>query len=278
VCLAGGVSLNSLANGKLQSALPLNLYIHPSAGDAGGALGAALFYYHSVCNKPRQLNFNLNPYLGKNYDDANCKQAINNAGANVRNYFKNDKDLVTEIAKLLSNGAVVGWGQGRFEWGPRALGNRSILANPTLPEIQKIVNEKIKFREPFRPFAPAVLAEKAHEYFDIPNKYTVGCPEQYMLSVAKVLPDKQKILPAITHVDGTARVQLVTAESDKLFYMLLSAFYELTGVPVLLNTSFNLRGEPMVSSPRDMIKTFSWSNMDYLIMNRFVIDREISVA
>lgn len=277
VCVSGGVSLNSLANGKLQRALPINLYVHPCAGDAGSSLGAALFYYHSVCKKPRAIKNNLDPYLGKEFDAEDCVDAIRNTGAHVVGSFNNDSELTASVAKLLADGAVIGWGQGQFEWGPRALGNRSILANPTLPEIQRIVNKKIKFREPFRPFAPAVIAEHAHEYFELAENNMPGCLEQYMLSVAFVRPEKRHLLPAITHIDGTARVQLVTRESNLLFYKLLRAFQSITGVPVLLNTSFNLRGEPMVSAPRDMVKTFSWSNMDYLVMDKFIIDREICV-
>lgn len=266
-----------MANGKLQRALPINLYVHPCAGDAGSSLGAALFYYHSKLSNPRIINNNLDPYLGKQFDAEDCRNAIKNTGAHVIEKFNDDSELSTAVAKLLSDGAVIGWGQGQFEWGPRALGNRSILANPTLPNIQRIVNEKIKFREPFRPFAPAVIAEHAHEYFELPETNIPGCLEQYMLSVAVVKSDKRHLLPAITHIDGTARVQLVTKESNLLFYKLLRAFQSITGVPVLLNTSFNLRGEPMVTAPRDMIKTFSWSNMDYLVMNKFLIDREICV-
>jgi carbamoyltransferase len=164
--------------------------------------------------------------------------------------------------------------QGRFEWGPRALGNRSILANPTMENMQEIVNVKIKFREPFRPFAPSVLAEHVHRFFDIEPDQEPWMPEHFMLAVGRVLPTVRNIIPSVTHVDGTARVQLVRKEINPLYYNLIAAFGQRTGVPVLLNTSFNLRGEAMVDKPYDAIETFAWSGMDALIMGHNLILKE----
>lgn len=175
---------------------------------------------------------------------------------------------------MLSEGAVIGWFQGRSEWGPRALGARSILADPTRPNIKAIVNEKIKFRELFRPFAPSVLAEKAAEYFDIPGVPSPSGPENFMLQVCPVRESAREKLPAITHVDGTARVQTVRRDVNPLYYALIEELGKINGVPVVLNTSFNLRGEPMVDSPEDAIKTFSWSDMDYLVMGHHLLKKE----
>jgi carbamoyltransferase len=272
VCMAGGVALNSLANGKLQKMMKGRLYVQPAAGDAGSALGAALSWYHGHSGAaPRGL---VNPYIGKRFTDDEFVAALEGARLTTWKRFDDEKALIEDVADKLATGAVIGWHQGALEWGPRALGARSILANPTSPDTQRIVNEKIKFREPFRPFAPAVLAERAREFFDMPEPYGPNCPEHFMLAVATVLPDKRKAIPAVTHVDGTARVQLVRRDINPRFYALIEAFARRTGVPVLLNTSFNLRGEPIVCSPWDAMKTFSWSDMDYLLAGNVLVWKE----
>ena len=273
VCMAGGVALNSLANGKLQKMLKGRLYVQPAAGDAGSALGAALSWYHGQSGTARRRGL-VNPYIGKSFADDEFVAALKAARMTTWRRFDDEASLIEDIAEKLAAGAVIGWHQGALEWGPRALGARSILANPTSADTQRIVNEKIKFREPFRPFAPAVLAERALEFFDMPEPYGPNCPEHFMLAVANVLPDKRQVIPAVTHVDGTARVQLVRRDTNPRFYALIEAFARRTGVPVLLNTSFNLRGEPIVCSPWDAMKTFSWSDMDYLLSGNVLVWKE----
>jgi carbamoyltransferase len=201
--------------------------------------------------------------------------AIARAGFHVEGRYDSETDLVARVAALLAEGCVVGWFQGRSEYGPRALGNRSILADPTRRDMQRIVNEKIKFRERFRPFAPAVPVERATEYFDMPPVGRTTAPEYFMLAVHPVRPAYRAVLPAVTHEDGTARVQVVSRDSNRLFYDLLQAFGSLSGIPVLLNTSFNLRGEPIVNSPDDALRTFSLSGMDYLVLHRTILTRRV---
>ncbi len=277
VCLAGGVALNSLANGRLSRELGCRLYVHPAAGDSGGALGAALHYYHGVLGRPRQGAL-TGAYLGRAYDDAAVEGAIERAYIDDAARIDDRAALIDATVERLAGGRVVGWLQGRFEWGPRALGNRSILASPIDGAMQRVVNEKIKFREPFRPFAPSVLADRAAEFFEIGSIESPADPEHFMLAVCRVRPDRRADIPAVTHVDGTARVQLVRRETNPLYYDLIEAFGRRTGVPVLLNTSFNLRGEPIVASPDDALKTFSWSDMDSLVMGRHVVDKKVLVC
>jgi len=240
VSMAGGVALNSLANGKLQKELKGRLYVHPAAGDSGGALGAALYFNHCIKKKPRYKELD-NLYLGKEYSESEILKFLNEENITSYEKFSIIDDLLTKVAEKLSKGSVIGWFQGRFEWGPRALGARSIIADPSRKDIKSIVNEKIKFREPFRPFAPAVLAEKANDFFDIPEPYSFTCPEHFMLAIANVHREKRSIIPSVTHVDGTARVQLVQKRVNPLFYELIKKFEKIKGIPMLLNTSFNLR-------------------------------------
>ncbi len=274
VCLAGGVALNSAANGRIIREKDFNMYIHPSAGDAGGALGAALHYYHHTLSNKRTPALTA-PYLGKSYKNSEIEQALKRAGLDNWELAPSKHSIVETTAKHLSQGKVIGWLQGRFEWGPRALGNRSILADPSNPNMKEIVNEKIKFREPFRPFAPSVLEDRAADFFEFPTPYGSASPEYFMLAIAKVREQYEKKLPAITHLDRTARIQLVSRETNELYYSLIKQFCDLTDIPILLNTSFNLRGEPMVSSPRDAVKTFSWSNMDYLVMENYIVAKSV---
>ena len=276
VCLAGGVALNSLANGRLIRECGYNLFVHPAAGDAGNAIGAAASYYHRVANKPRMQGF-ASPYLGTPLDPVDVKAAVAVSGFEEITTHASDEALVEHVSEVLAGGAVVGWVQGQAEWGPRALGARSILADATNPAMKRIVNERVKFRELFRPFAPAVTAEAASQYFDFEPNLATGAPEYYMLAVHPVRAEKKSVIPAITHADGTARVQIVTAASNPTFHALLKAFERRKGVPILMNTSFNLRGEPMVDSPRDAIRTFSISGIDYLVLGRTVVSSRVEL-
>ncbi len=273
LAMAGGVALNSLANGRIQRELGMPLYVHPSPGDAGGALGAAL-YHHCVTlglERPAPL---CNPLLGSQYTQEEVLAAVAKAGIKTFETFSDNDAYCARVADILAQGKVVGWFQGRFEWGPRALGARSILANPTLPDMKQTINEKIKFRELFRPFAPAVLAEHAATHFDIPaQSYPQSgplTPEHFMLSVCRVHPDKALLIPAVTHVDGTARVQIVS-EDNSMFRRLIEHFFALTGIPVVLNTSFNRRGEPIVATPQDALQTFFYSGLDCLAMENLIV-------
>ena len=276
VCLAGGVALNSLANGRLIREAGYNLFVHPAAGDAGNAIGAAASYLHRVARQPRMKPF-ASPYLGSPLEAAEVDAAVVRSGFEAVTACSSDEEIARRVADLLADGAVIGWVQGRAEWGPRALGGRSILADPTNPAMKRIVNERVKFRELFRPFAPAVTAEAAGEYFDFEPNLATGAPEYYMLAVHPVRAEKKCVVPAITHADGTARVQIVTAASNPTFHTLLRAFERRRGVPVLLNTSFNLRGEPMVDSPADAIRTFSVSGIDYLVLGRTILSSRIEL-
>ncbi len=275
VCMAGGVALNSLANGRLKRELGCNLYIHPAAGDAGGALGAALYYNFSVLKNHNHLPLS-SMYLGKAYNDNEIEAALKSTYSKYR-YFEDTQELVKEVARLLSTGKVIGWMQSRFEWGPRALGNRSILADPTNPQMQAIVNEKIKFREPFRPFAPAVLEERANDFFEIGTISSPCDPEYFMLSVCNVREEKKSQIPSVTHVDGTARVQLVNRQANPLYYDLIAEFGRLTGVPVIMNTSYNRRGEPIVNNAFDALKTFEWSDMDCAVLGSYLVSKEMLI-
>jgi carbamoyltransferase len=265
LCLAGGVALNCVANGEILRRAPVDdIYIQPSAGDAGGAMGAALVAWNGLLQKPRLPRLE-SVYLGPGYDDATVQAALDAAGAV---YTRFDRDaLIAETVGLLTAGKVVGWFQGRMEWGPRALGHRSILGDPRHPEMRDIINRKIKMREGFRPFAPAVLEEACADWFQLDR------PSPYMLLVAPVRPDKPA-LPAITHVDGSARIQTVNREQDALYYDLIAAFGARTGVPVLINTSMNVRGEPMVCSPEDAWRCFMRTEMDVLVAGPFILRKE----
>jgi len=269
VCMAGGVALNSLANGRLRKTLGCNLYVHPAAGDAGSALGAAQYYWHMVLGNPK-ISTNPIPYYGKMYSSEYIKNALDELKIE---YVEcgNTQQLLSCVAGYLYEGKVIGWLQGRAEWGPRALGNRSILANPCLPNTQDIVNTKIKFREPFRPFAPAILEECVADYFEIDSPLLERDPMYYMLSVVDVKEDKKSLIPAVTHVDGTARVQIVKRDWNQLFYSLIEEFAKYSNVPIILNTSFNRRGEPIVNSPLDALVTFFYSGLDILVLDQFVV-------
>ncbi len=271
LCMAGGVALNSVANGRILRETPFEeVFIQPAAGDSGGALGAALYVYHVLLKQPRRFVME-HAYWGEGYSRDEIKAFLDGSGI-AYHTVENDDALCAQIAAEIEQGKVIGWFQGRFEWGPRALGNRSILADPRQAEMKAIVNAKIKFREPFRPFAPVVLQEHAAELYGVsePERHY---PPRYMLMVFDVPPDKQHITPATTHQGGTSRIQTVRREWNGRYYDLVKTFGERTGVPVLLNTSFNLRGEPIVSSPADAFKTFSNSGIDILVLENFVVHK-----
>lgn len=272
LCIAGGVGLNSVANARILKETPFEqLFVQPAAGDGGGALGAALWAYNCLFGKPR--NFTMqHAYWGRSDSDAEISDFLRQNDVPFR-CFENDDELLDGVVERLIQGKVVGWSQGRFEWGPRALGNRSILADPRNPNMKDIVNAKIKFREPYRPFAPSVLSECAEKYFDLPQ---AKChhPARYMLYVVPVRESQRNTLPAITHVDGTGRLQTVFRDQSPRYYRLIERFGQITGVPVLLNTSFNLKGEPIVNTPANAFDTFSKSEMDSLVLENFLVEKK----
>jgi carbamoyltransferase len=291
-CLAGGVALNCVANGKLHRAgIFEDIYIQPAAGDAGGALGAALTIYYQYFGQERiQSNESdrlEGSYLGPSYSNKEVELVAKRVKG-VYHYHANNQALYEQVSGMLANGKVVGWYQGRMEFGPRALGNRSILGDPRDPEMQKKLNLKIKYREGFRPFAPAVLAEDAAHFFELEGK------SPYMLLVAPLREVHRKVLPenfqqlslwerlyysrsklqAITHLDFSARVQTVHPSTNPRFYDLLQSFKSKTGVGVLVNTSFNVRGEPIVCTPADAYRCFMSTDMDVLVLNNYLFFKE----
>lgn len=271
LCMAGGVALNSVANTRILRETEFEeLYIQPAAGDGGGALGAALWAYNTLLGKPR--NFTMkHAYLGRSNSDVEIGDFLRENNIPYRQLRDSD-ELIDTVVENLMSGKVVGWSQGRFEWGPRALGSRSILADPRNPDMKDIVNAKIKFREPYRPFAPSVLAECAEKYFELPSA-SRHYPARYMLYVVPVKESQRSTLPAITHVDGTGRLQTVFKEQNQRYYQLIERFGQATGVPVVLNTSFNLKGEPIVNTPANAFNTFSKSEMDALVLENFLIEK-----
>jgi len=269
--IAGGVGLNSVANWKILEQTSFEeIFVQPAAGDAGGALGAALAVYHLALNNPRKFVMN-NALWGKEYSNEEIKKFIESKNIKAE-FIDNDDRLLNEVVKCLTEGKVIGWFDGRFEWGPRALGSRSIIADPRREEMKDIVNTKIKFREPYRPFAPSVLAERAEDFFEMPGAQK-HYPARFMLYVVKVKENKKKAVPAITHVDGTARPQLVFKSESPRYWNLINKFFQRTGVPLVLNTSFNLKGEPIVNTPEDAFSTFSRSNIDILVLKNFIIKK-----
>ena len=271
LCMAGGVALNSVANGRILRETPFEeLYIQPSAGDGGAAVGAALYAYNTLLGQPHRFVMN-HAYWGQEHGPDEIEQFLTEAGLKYER-FEGEEKLIERVVDRLQGGKVIGWSQGRFEWGPRALGNRSILADPRRSEMKDIVNVKIKFREPFRPFAPSVPAERAEEYFVLPEA-AKHYPARFMLYVVDVKEEKRSAIPAITHVDGTGRLQTVRKEYSPRYYRLIETFGNATGVPVLLNTSFNLKGEPIVNTPREAFETFHRSGMDVLVLGDYVVEK-----
>jgi carbamoyltransferase len=260
LAMAGGCALNSVANGKLFSRTPFRrTWIQPAAGDEGLAIGAALHTYHAVLQQPRQQQMN-HAYLGPEFSDAQIESALKSAGVKYERLGR--EPLLEAVSDQMVRGNVVGWFQGRMEWGPRALGNRSILTHPGLPNMKDVLNARIKHREWFRPFAPAILAEAQHEYFEHNH------PSPYMLHVYKIRPEKRESLGAVNHVDNTGRLQTVTREENPLYYDLIQTFGKKTGIPVILNTSFN-ENEPIVCTPREAIDCFQRTKMDVLAIGSF---------
>jgi carbamoyltransferase len=271
LCMAGGVALNSVANGKILRQTPFEeIYVQPAAGDGGGAIGAALYAYHMVLGKPRQFIME-HAYWGEEHRADTIDTFLKEESIPHCRFDDEDK-LLTHVVDRLQEGKVVGWFQGRFEWGPRALGHRSILADPRRGDMKDIVNVKIKFREPFRPFAPSILAEQTEDYFVLPDAAR-HYPGRFMLYVVDVREDKRHIIPAVTHVDGTGRLQTVHQGVSPRYYRLIDTFGKATGVPIILNTSFNLRGEPIVNTPQEAFNTFSLSGMDVLVLGDHVIEK-----
>ena len=265
LCMAGGVALNCVANGRVIRETPFkNLFVQPAAGDAGGAVGVAHYIYNTLWEKPRAGAWG-HAYLGPRYSDAEIAEYLEGQGASYR--VASDEDLVRTTARLIADGNVIGWFQGRLEFGPRALGGRSILGDPRDPKMRDTLNMKIKFREGFRPFAPSVLADKSSEWFEIESE------SPYMLLVAQVREGK-RVIPSVTHVDNSARLQTVTREANPLYYDLILEFERLTGVPVIINTSFNVRGEPIVCTPHDAYLCFMRTNMDYLVIGHHILDKK----
>ena len=264
LCMAGGVALNSVFNGKVLPNTDFNeIYIQPAASDAGTALGVCYYIYHQILGFPRTYNMS-HAYTGPQFSNGDVESALNRHSLE---YSTLDLPvLVKDTAKLIEKGNVIGWFQGRMEWGPRALGNRSIIADPRHSSTQDLLNSRIKNRESFRPFAPAVLEEHVGDYFD--QSY----PDPFMLKVYGVLPDKRDIIPAVTHVDGSGRLQTVTSDSSLPYYELINAFYERTGVPVLLNTSFN-ENEPIVCTPEEAIACFMRTKMDVLVIGNYMVKK-----
>ena len=291
LCLAGGVALNCVANGKiLNEKIFENIWVQPAAGDAGGALGAALAFWHIDQKNPRNINNEddmSGSYLGPEYSQAEIEKELKRLGARFK--ILSESEIINQTSKDLSSGNAIGWFQGRMEFGPRALGCRSILGDPRSPDMQKNLNLKVKYRESFRPFAPSILAEELNNWFDT-NSHS-----PYMLMVSKVkknkcipmtesdeklfgiekLNVKRSEVPAITHVDYSARIQTVHEHTNKKYYNLLNKFKDLTGCPILVNTSFNVRGEPIVNTPEDAFRCFMGTELDNLaIGNCYLIKTE----
>ncbi len=273
LCLAGGVALNCVANGRILRECGFeDIWIQPAAGDAGGALGAALAVWHRYLDMERlapaacRQDSQQASLLGGRYEDADIQEALDRCRAVYRRLPQDE--LIAQCVGCLENGGVLGWFQGRMEYGPRALGCRSILADARGADTRDRVNLRIKYRESFRPFAPAVLEEHSREYFDLDR------PSPYMLLVAPVLEDRRGEVPSITHVDGSARIQTVNRGDNPRFHALLEAFRGATGCPLLLNTSFNVRGQPIVESPHDAFQCFMRTGMDYLAIGDFLVRKK----
>jgi carbamoyltransferase len=269
ICLAGGVAFNCIANGKIFDATPFEqVYVHPAAGDAGLAVGAAYYVWHQKLGKPRSFVME-HAYWGPGYTREEIRRAIDSNGIAQKGFRVSElaeEELVRDTAAIIADGKIVGWFQGRAEWGPRALGNRSIVADPRRPEMKEILNRRIKHREIFRPFAPSILSEATGEYFEKSH------PSPFMTLAYSVRTEKRGAIPAPTHVDGTGRLQTVTREANPRYHALISAFRDLTGVPVVLNTSFN-DNEPIVCRPEEAIDCFLRTQMDTLVLGDFLITK-----
>lgn len=270
LCLAGGVALNSVLNGKVLSRTGFkNLFVQPSAGDSGTVIGAAKYAQHLVDPDAPAEHVSHSSY-GSEYSSREIKEVLDENHI-IANEFSSEDEMLEEVAKLLKDKCVVGWFQGRMEWGPRALGNRSILASPLYDDMRDILNAKVKHRELFRPFAPVVCIDDATTFFEC--DHPIPEPTDYMLMVYPIREEKRSMIPAVTHVDGSGRLQTIRESQNSLYYRLIKKFGALTGVPVLVNTSFNIRGEPIVRTPGDAYRCMMGTEIDYLVMNRFLIRR-----
>ncbi len=270
--MAGGVALNTKANWRILNETPFDeIWIQPAAGDDGGALGAALWAWHIVEGNPRKWT-QPHAYYGKGYTDEECLDFLKKEGLKYES-FNDEGKLTDTLVDALTTKNVIGFHQGRFEWGPRALGNRSILADPRGSDMKEIVNTKIKFREPFRPFAPVILRERAPEYFEYPDVAKHDAP-RYMLTVAPIKEDKQDEIHAVNH-EGTGRLQSIDRETNQRYYDVVKRFGDATGVPIVLNTSFNLRGEPIVNTPREAFNTFRNSDIDILVLGSHIVRKPL---
>jgi carbamoyltransferase len=270
LCMAGGVALNSVANGRIARETPFqNVFIQPAAGDSGGALGAALYAYHVLLGKPRKFTLE-HAYWGKSYTPDQIQRAIDEHGFPYERLEDPERRASLMVEDIL-RGKVISLFQDRFEWGPRALGNRSILADPRRAEMKDTVNATIKYREPFRPFAPVVLEERAPEFYAGIADPQTQYPLRYMLMVYPTVDGQGEKIQAVTHESGTGRLQSIRREWNPLYYRTIELFGEATGVPVLLNTSFNLRGEPIVNTPENALNTFRKSELAALYMDDYVV-------
>lgn len=267
LCMAGGVALNSAFNGKILPNTDFeDIYIHSAAGDAGTSLGVCYYIYHQVLGYPRVGEEVLDhAYTGSGFKNGTIAAALNSRGVE---YEELDDDVIaTRGAEIVASGKIMGWFQGRMEWGPRALGNRSIIADPRREDMKDILNARIKYREPFRPFAPSVLEEAVGDYFD------QAYPDPFMIKVYNVLPEKRAEIPAVTHVDGTGRLQTVHQATNPIYWSLIKAFENETGVPVVLNTSFN-ENEPIVRTPEEAIDCFLRTKMDALVIGNYLVQKD----
>lgn len=271
LCMAGGVALNSVANGKILKNTPFkDIYIQPASSDAGTAVGAACYVYNSILGNARNYVMS-SADLGPSYSTEQIKKFLEENNI-VHKEFKDDNELIKVTAYLIKKGYIISWFQGRMEWGPRALGNRSILSDATNPKMRDILNLKVKHREPFRPFAPVVTVEDTKKYFECDNP--VPMPADFMLVVYPIKKEKQKIIPAVTHVDGSGRLQTIRREQNQRYYDLIREFEKISSVPILINTSFNIRGEPIVCTPKDAYRCMMGTGIDYLIIDKFIVARE----
>lgn len=264
LCLAGGVALNCTMNGRLLREGPFkNIFLQPTCHDAGCALGAALLVKHQILRVPEREELK-SPYLGEEFSDDQIKKQLDESKIS----YQYHEDIISKTAQLIAAGNIVGWFQGRAEWGPRALGNRSILADPTRPDIKDLINKHVKHREEFRPFAPSITVEDAEKFFE-------GIKvSPFMLFVVKAKDLAKQKIPAVVHIDGTSRVQTVSKDVNPFYYKLLRAFEAIKGVPVLLNTSFNIDKEPIVNSPKDAIRCFYSTGIDYLVMGNYLLSKK----
>ena len=271
LCMAGGVALNSVANGKILKNTPFKkIYIQAAASDAGTSLGVAFYIYNTILGKKRNYIMD-NAYHGPHFSTNYIKNYLEKNNIKYME-FKDEKELVKHTAKLIYENNVVGWFQGRMEWGPRALGSRSILSNACNPKMRDILNLKVKHREHFRPFAPVVTAEDAYKYFEADKPLPL--PADFMLMVYPIKRDKRRLIPAVTHVDGSGRLQTIRKYQNPRYYSLIKEFEKLSGIPILINTSFNIRGEPIVCTPENAYRCMMGTGIDYLVLDKFLIARK----